>query len=1070
MSPQLVNRYKQLLASVPKGSFYSSTGQVVPHRDTPYELRVSTGVPNRQYGVFLNARFMGQTVTDANSIALLLLLLDLGDNEIKLVDSVTQEATLAYLTARDYAVWMAAEAGAIESIDEGVEQVLLDSRLATSSLGLIEDVFGQTVGTGNSFGYDLDTYRGLLQELRAAYRYWGGTVEGIARAVRAFTQVSPLIYPRSFGPRWILGKDFLSPKVNTAAATYYTTSPLTNINAGGANVSITSYSAQSGPGLGALYLYGTGSPKKLSWFPFGGPQGPQINITANGTYRLPASSYIDPLISQPGPFNIVAGRNDKLTFNLEERGIITVTLTAGAARTAAQIAADINAALLADLRYGALYGGAAGSYDPHASGTPMLALFSYVVNGGFIIYLNDLVDAAQTIFNLPDVRGGLSAGYVVGNTSIVLSAASNMNAWPLPSVDSPLRVVIGRTTFHPLGAPNAPATPTNTELVLVTNINRATRTLTLAAPGLAFNHNANEIAHPELVTPYQRKAVQDSREITVNVGNFTLLPASDVNDAVTVAGAGLPDGWVLTTNAGGAPTTTGWSPHVFFPTDRDKTFGVAVNHMFQIPVPDEILAHRGFPVHCAVWGRVEDPSYPATQTTISTIEASFDNRATWVAATGGMTTAGLMVNATWRPLEYNADFTIDPHTTKMWLRVKMTAGTNGPFIVHRVRLCPAVGLMDAAGLFLGDGTIPRNESKLKHGSFMYIWSPEDLTVHENESLGVAQETQVIPGHIDKLAPDMAWLDKFDVSTYDVDGLPLNVKGVFDETEFLAGTMTNLDIILRSPNRFTYLQPTRVSERTQTLDFSPITFKAVLDVEADQDQTYAVLFEGGVPVEQNKWQFNTALEVELLYTPLNKTYELRYQTLIQFESDVLDLGASWQDYLWFGDFHVFMRPHIEPKLVKITTGIQFDGEGVAKLPERSNQDQVGATLIEDTGVTQRIVPASKWSFLDAQRIGISVDVFEGAALYQLTYTAETNHPTEAATVVVEIRSATAAVNVPSADYEIIDHNHVVGSGFRYHQMRVTLSNIKDLSDAKVESLVLKGLGLFGVGLTTPVLRP
>ena len=34
------NRYKQLLVSVPKGTFYESQGQTVPYRSDPYNIRV----------------------------------------------------------------------------------------------------------------------------------------------------------------------------------------------------------------------------------------------------------------------------------------------------------------------------------------------------------------------------------------------------------------------------------------------------------------------------------------------------------------------------------------------------------------------------------------------------------------------------------------------------------------------------------------------------------------------------------------------------------------------------------------------------------------------------------------------------------------------------------------------------------------------------------------------------------------------------------------------------------------------------------------------------------------------
>src|SRR3990167_4515590 len=338
----LINRYKQLLVSVPRGSFYVSDGQIIPHRDTPYELRVSTGVNNREYGIYINQNFRGITTTDVTGIALVTVLLDKGRNDIKLVDVITQEETLSYLTTRDYATWMAAQAEVIEGVDEGVEQVLLDARLETASVSLIEDVFGQTVQTGNSFGYDLDTYRQLLQELRIAYRYSGGTTDGVARVVRAFTQISPLIYPRSFGPSWVLGSDFIYPITGQLGRTYYTISPLTNINGGGAGVSVVEFDGTVGRGTGSIKLYGDLSPKKFAWIAPDGIEGSQVDITANGEYTIYSRNYFDDIIGYEGPFQIVLNENDQLSLEIDNLGIIIVTLTAGAARTAAEIATDIN--------------------------------------------------------------------------------------------------------------------------------------------------------------------------------------------------------------------------------------------------------------------------------------------------------------------------------------------------------------------------------------------------------------------------------------------------------------------------------------------------------------------------------------------------------------------------------------------------------------------------------------------------------------------------------------------------------------------------------------------------------
>jgi hypothetical protein len=1063
-----VNRYKQLLAGVPKGSFYASDGQVLPFRDTPYELRISTGVASQEYRVLVNDKFSGFVTTNTSGVALVTVLLDKGANELKLVDTSTQKETIAFITTRDYATLMAAEAEVIEAIDTGIEQVLLDARLDTASISLIEEVFGKTVQTGNNFGYDLDTYRELLQELRTAYRYYGGTVEGISRVVRAFTQISPLIYQSSFGPQWVLGKDILFPAVNTTGRTYYTTSALTNINVGGAGVTITSISNTVGIGTGILKLYGTLSPKKLTWQPPSGDEGPQVDITSNGIYTLYAKNYFDDIIGVPGPFNIAAGFNDKLALEIDDKGIVVVTITAGASVTAATIAADINNAFSADARYGAAYNAVASSYDAFGSGTPMVKLTTpnAATTGSVTIHFNSPYDAAQTIFNLPVVRGGLQSNVSAGASSLVLGTTTNMDPWPLPTVDQPIDVIIGHGIYHPVGGPpNLSSAPTGLELVKVTNINKTTRTLTLQSPTV-LSHASTEMVYLVGEIPYKRSNVQNPRSIKVKVTTAASLPTSTVTDSVVISGSGLPDGWVVTTNAGGAPTLTGFQKHTYFEIDRDLPFDISPDHRVSIPVPDEILKYKGFNVLVSVWGRIDDPSRAATQTSISTIGVSFDNQSSY--DTAAPTVSGLAVNSQWRPNQYSRTLIIPSNATKMWLRITTSTGTNGNFTIHRVRVTvPA----SHGGLFLGDGTTPRNEAKIKHGSFMYVWSRDQLSTEEKKAIGVAQSTQVNPGHIDKIAPAMAWLEKFDVSKYDSSNQPINVKGSFSETQFLTGTSTNLSLVLRTPSRFSYLKPAIPNEVTQTVQFSA-TFPhvATLTINADQDKSKAVLTENGIPVTKDQWQFDSATQIRLLYTPLNATYELRYNALLRFETPVIDLGTAFADYLWFADYHVLLRPEIKVLNATVTTGIQFDSIGNAVLPERSTKDKTTALLIADTGLTKRIIPASQWTFIDPQTIRISLDVFNPSALYEFTYTAEVNHPSTDAIATVEIKSASSQGGLSGASYTTVKPNQPIGNSLRYHQMRVTLNGIRDVRDARILSLLIKGLGLFGTGLTVPVLRP
>lgn len=1060
---KLVNRYKQLLAAIPKGSFYDCDGQIVPFRSSPYSLRISTNFPNRELGLFVNNQYNGQLTTDAFGLAAFSVTLQKGRNDISLIDSITQQATNVYLTTRDYATWMASEAQVIESIDTGVEQVLLDARLATVSIGLIEQVFGQTVSTGNSFGYDLDTYRELLQEIRTAYRYFGASIDGMSRVVRAFTQISPLIYPRNLGPQWLLGSDEISSGQDVSKRAYYTNSALTNVNVGGAQVSIPSFASSVGIGTGTLKCYGTISPKTLSWTAPNGAEGPHVQITEDGPYTLYSSDYFDSVIGTPGSFVIVATVNDKLKLEFDDKGPLTVTLTAGT-RTATQISTNINAAFNADIRYGVSYNSVAASYDPFASGTPMVALTTPngSNNGSIIVHLSPGGDAAQTIFNLPTIRGGFASS---ASTSLILNAGTDMTLWPTTATaTTPFDIIVGTSIFNPVGSPGTFTAIATAEIAHVTNVNVGTKTLTLSAP-LAYVHNAGELVYMAGLDKYRRATVHNSRSMMVNVGHFSLLPGSNTTDSVVVSGSAAPNDWIVTSNAGAPVSPTAAALHTYFDTDRDVPFDLNANGMVSIPIPNDILNYRGFPINISIWGRIDDPSRASTQTSVNRFDLSFDNQTTYSPFTP--TIVGPSVNATWEPSEYLVQTVVPVTATRMWLRVKLSATGNGNFTIHRVRvLIPA-----HEGIATGAGTIPRSEQKIKQGAFLYVWCKDQLSTEESSSIGVAREDSVIPGHLDKIAPAQAWLDKFDASI-DVSGEAINVVGAFTDADFLAGTMINLDLTLRTPARFSHLDPTHISTQTDTLVLPSMgPFIAPLSLTSDQIVANGTLFEDGIPITKDQWSFPDATHVHLLFTPsTTSTYTFTYGVLIQFTSQVMDLGASFADYLWFADYHAFLRPEIVPQFVNISTGIQFDTNGNATLNERSNLDQTTATLTENTGLNSRIILPSQWKFVNNQSIQIDLSIFNQSSLYELTYTAEVNHPSTLAQASVEIRSATSSAGVLTATYSSIVQNQPIDNTNRYHQMRITISNIRDTRDARIQSVLLKGLDMFGVGATVPILRP
>jgi hypothetical protein len=1070
MANALVNRYKQLISVIPRGSFYMSQGQIIPRRSGSYELRIYTSSPDTEYGIFVNDKFLGYTTTNAQSYALITVDLDKGENEIKLIDSFTQESTTAIVTTREYATWLASIADSLGYIDENIEQTLNEARLDTASADGIERVFGATVGTSNTFAYNLDTYREFLQQQRVAYRRFGGTIDGLDRAVRAFTTVSPMVYSHAqFGPRWVLGRDILRPTLSLNRKCY-TIDPLANINSGGANVTVVEFSDRSGTGSGDI-VWDAGD-STLQWLdPIHPFVGEPVEITEDGEYILYASAKAQKQLSYEGPFNITS-TNNRLKIAAGDTSILHVTLTNGGARTATQVAADINAAIAASPTHvGKLSAVVTGNAFYLTKTLPSNVsevdtdIYRIVVDTLYGYEVPSLTDgdAAQTVFNTPYIRGGLDTPALTGSTTLSFVTSTNIEEFPSPTVENPVEFILGGTTYNPVGAPTGIGSDVSAaEIVTVIDISGGV--MTLANP-TTLDHGFGEIIYLKGTAPQVSLAHSCTDSwIKVNVEDFALLPGSDQTDTINVLGTGGPEHAVVLTTAGAASYCPDDDYAIEYDIFKDSMpFVMQSDTMISIPVPEEILKYKSMRVRAIVYAIQLEDYEQSPYLDIQDIGMSFDDQSsyTYVAPT----VLGDYDFPHKKGRANVAVFTVDPGITKSWLRIRLT-NDSGQLIIQKVRLLP----MDIDyGLCLGYGTTPRSEHRTKTGGFMYVWSPEELLPEEGSSLGTAEPITQVTAHIDNILPDMVSMERFDVSEYDGFGNPLNVKGSWSAAHLMAGVVSNLDVVIRSPDRFSHYIPTTVSRIEQVVQFDPGgPFVAPLDIYSDQNMESSVLLEDGVPVTQDNWQYNAQDEIELLYTPINAEYTFMYDALIRFESDTIDLAATYTDYVWFADWHVYTRPELNPISVQISAGIQFDGNGVAVLPEVSDQDTNASTLVQDNGVGTITIPAASWSYVRNNAIQIDAADFDQNSIYEFTYNAIVSHPSSEVDVTVELRSATTVVGLASATYESVAKNQPIDGTNRYHQMRVTLGNITDIRDARIYSLILKGLNFYGGSV--PILHP
>jgi hypothetical protein len=170
---------------------------------------METNVPNDIFGVFVNNTYQFEITTDADGVAIFNVTLPKGENVVKLVNRYSQQPVITYLTNRDWATWLTAYADQLTKFDTEIETIKRNSRMLEVNYEMADQVWGRRLLTNDSPAYPIDTYREVLQEVQQGYRRFGGIVGGLDEVVSAFTQVNPWMCTTAFGPRWVLGTNFV---------------------------------------------------------------------------------------------------------------------------------------------------------------------------------------------------------------------------------------------------------------------------------------------------------------------------------------------------------------------------------------------------------------------------------------------------------------------------------------------------------------------------------------------------------------------------------------------------------------------------------------------------------------------------------------------------------------------------------------------------------------------------------------------------------------------------------------------------------------------------------------------
>lgn len=413
----ITNRYSDLLNAIVDGQFYASQGYVVPYKLGVTAIRLETSFPSTQFAVYINDKYVVNVNSDTQGNVIFDQHLDRGDTEIRLMNLSTGRTITSWITVREYAIWLASYAQELERIDDNIQDIRSNISIETATFEDVDNVYGSLVNHYNMFGQDLPSYRNMLHELRLGYRNYANRYRGVETAIAEITQIPPFGYARRYwGPNWVLDQSFL--KNHRFLDRSHALNNLTG-NITGLELVRVEPSVWSGSPAGSIIYDPVAN--TLVWDT--GVPGAVQDVKEGEIFLPGAAYYVGAFLlgTQVEPYSIVAGVNDYLYMNVDGLGDIAIQLVTGLPTpTAANVSTDINNALIGDVRYGGGYGAFASVYGGR------VLLTCPVADGSIIHIQNGVQNAAVDVFGnrIGDIAfdkallNGVTGLYITGQVDV----------------------------------------------------------------------------------------------------------------------------------------------------------------------------------------------------------------------------------------------------------------------------------------------------------------------------------------------------------------------------------------------------------------------------------------------------------------------------------------------------------------------------------------------------------------------------------------------------------------------------------------------------------------------------
>lgn len=387
-----IDRYSEYTKNIIPGAFYESLGIILPYRSGPTQLLLETSEPNTEFGLYLNEIWAGNLMSDVNGNVEIKRFLEKGEIVLTLRSTQSQQDFNTYLTVREWALWAAAYAENIEVLDDQIKQLFENASIETAEHTALETVYGENFKVYADLNQSTESYRHQLHGLRMAYRDFGGNVKGLSEAIGAFTQIEPFAYSRRYwGPNWILNQEMLENSAFTRRSSQLTSTG----NITGVEVLSAEADVLSAPTTAHELAY-TAATNTLTWTPDGSAGKPVF--ASDGLHFLPGPSADKAVLLGRSTAtyqisNSGSNQNNHLYLNIDKKGLLDIELTTNLPTPApADILTDIQAAMTADINYGASYAGFQSLYNS------LLLLSSDTIADARIEVLDGVYNCAGDIF------------------------------------------------------------------------------------------------------------------------------------------------------------------------------------------------------------------------------------------------------------------------------------------------------------------------------------------------------------------------------------------------------------------------------------------------------------------------------------------------------------------------------------------------------------------------------------------------------------------------------------------------------------------------------------------------